>query len=609
MAEVDLGRVQGFSAYEVAKQNGYVGTEAQWLESLHGPKGADGAPGKDGADGASAGFGTPMASVDANVGTPSVTIEASGSNAAKVFNFIFKNLKGEKGEKGERGPAGSVVVDDALSSTSVNPVQNKVVKAEFDNVNSNLDGLGYGEYQGGSNIAWISKERVISDIGVQATYFDGGVSIRQNGKYNNFQIKVPCKRNTKYNYGLKGYSDGNLKQFTIGSGIGYSWDNIIKRYVFTDSETLYSGSFSTGDYDFLTVTLYASSDIASGSMTIKDFYISETDMSYEPYIPSVKMLAEEVDNVNESLSVIGKCKNLLNPTRATTTVNGITCTNNGDGTITLNGTASVFTTLRVSELKIQEYLGKTLRLVGCPKNGSATTYQMFFTDNQNSNSTLTDLGEGATKIVEQWGSAEYWICYVAIQSGVTVSNLVFKPMLTEYLTATYDDFVPYTGEGDTLTADVAEIKNDLSNIKDGTTPAAKAVADEDGNNIKSTYAKKTEIPGGGSTAENVTVAAVSGVSQSVINNSKCKNDRVVLGFYITVAAGTYNTIRIADIMSDHGPTEVVYGTAICTTKYSGFDEYTKPYPFQINKAKSIYLKINETFATNMTFYISLAYDI
>ena len=51
MAEVDLGRVQGFSAYEVAKQNGYVGTEAQWLESLHGPQGDDGAPGKDGVDG------------------------------------------------------------------------------------------------------------------------------------------------------------------------------------------------------------------------------------------------------------------------------------------------------------------------------------------------------------------------------------------------------------------------------------------------------------------------------------------------------------------------------------------------------------------------------
>ena len=46
----------------------------------------------------------------------------------------------------------------------------------------------------------------------------------------------------------------------------------------------------------------------------------------------------------------------------------------------------------------------------------------------------------------------------------------------------------------TLDTELTELKNDLSNLKDGTTPAAKAVADEDGNNIKSTYAKKTEIP-------------------------------------------------------------------------------------------------------------------
>ena len=31
--------------------------------------------------------------------------------------------------------------------------------------------------------------------------------------------------------------------------------------------------------------------------------------------------------------------NLLNPTLRTTTLNGVTCTNNGDGTYTLNGTA------------------------------------------------------------------------------------------------------------------------------------------------------------------------------------------------------------------------------------------------------------------------------
>lgn len=59
-----------------------------------------------GATGAAAGFGTPSASVDANVGTPSVTVTASGSATAKVFDFAFHNLKGEAGETGPAGATG-----------------------------------------------------------------------------------------------------------------------------------------------------------------------------------------------------------------------------------------------------------------------------------------------------------------------------------------------------------------------------------------------------------------------------------------------------------------------------------------------------------------------
>lgn len=59
--------------------------------------------GTNGSNGTSAGFGTPTATVDANVGTPSVTVTASGSNTAKVFNFAFKNLKGNTGATGTRG--------------------------------------------------------------------------------------------------------------------------------------------------------------------------------------------------------------------------------------------------------------------------------------------------------------------------------------------------------------------------------------------------------------------------------------------------------------------------------------------------------------------------
>ena len=69
-----------------------------------GPQGPKGDTGDTGATGAAAGFGTPTASVDSNVGTPAVTVTASGPDTAKVFDFAFSNLKGDKGDTGSTGP-------------------------------------------------------------------------------------------------------------------------------------------------------------------------------------------------------------------------------------------------------------------------------------------------------------------------------------------------------------------------------------------------------------------------------------------------------------------------------------------------------------------------
>ena len=80
-------------------------------------------------------------SENVNVFVP--TVDADGTltwtNKAGLSNPAAVNIKGAKGDPGPQGPKGDeVTIDEEHTATSVNPVQNKIVKVAIDNVTDSI---------------------------------------------------------------------------------------------------------------------------------------------------------------------------------------------------------------------------------------------------------------------------------------------------------------------------------------------------------------------------------------------------------------------------------------------------------------------------------------
>lgn len=120
-------------------------------------------------------------------------------------------------------------------------------------------------------------------------------------------------------------------------------------------------------------------------------------------------------------------KNLLKyPYHTTTqTINGVTFTDNGDGTITANGTATAISSYALIWKNF--YLPKgTYTISGSPEGGDVNTgfYAVCGTDTARF---ATDTGNGGTfSIIDDTNDFTFSL---RINSGVTVDNIVFRPQL------------------------------------------------------------------------------------------------------------------------------------------------------------------------------------
>lgn len=186
---------------------------------------------------------------------------------------------------------------------------------------------------------------------------------------------------------------------------------------------------------------------------------NETDTTSDAYIlnkPTIPNMTnyytkDEVDtsqgvqNTEIGSLVDRGAKNLLKITATSQTIKGVTFTVNDDGTVSVDGTnnassSAVFYLDILPADTAPNYNG--CRLTGCPQGGSASTYRLGVQLNSGSYTNYaSDTGGGST--IRNVPSSECRVTII-VYAGVTVSNLIFKPMICiaeDY--AISPEFAPY----------------------------------------------------------------------------------------------------------------------------------------------------------------------
>ena len=165
------------------------------LSALKGPKGDIGEQGPQGDQGpigntgSPAGFGTPTASatqLEPNA-EPTVTVEASGEDTSKIFNFVFGIPKGAKGDTGEKGAQGDPGIQGEQGPAGPNEITTEtqtnltgLLKGNGTNVQLAEAGTDYQAPIVETTATLVATDWVVGDYSItQAVSVDG---VRLNNK-------------------------------------------------------------------------------------------------------------------------------------------------------------------------------------------------------------------------------------------------------------------------------------------------------------------------------------------------------------------------------------------------------------------------------------------
>ncbi len=197
----------------------------QGAQGIQGPRGIQGEQGERGVQGAQGPAGNAatitIGSVTTSAPGTSAQVTNSGTSSAAVLDFVLP--------KGKDGADGGITVDEALSSTSTNPVQNNVIyNALLNKVGTDIYS-GFALMGGGSSIVWRQGSQALGSI--NATNYSGtALAATRDGERNviadTYAKKSDISGMVKSVNNIKPDSNGNVNITVSGGGGSGSGSNI-----------------------------------------------------------------------------------------------------------------------------------------------------------------------------------------------------------------------------------------------------------------------------------------------------------------------------------------------------------------------------------------------
>ena len=370
-----------------------------------------------------------------------LTNKPSINNVPLVGNLCTVDLKltdatlTEEGVPAEAKTVGQKLEEQSTSLTALSEqLGNHTVKSDvpenavftdtvYDDteVQKRISDNGYGEVAGGKNL--VNPKNIQKGKVVQFT--DGSIVNNKNYFISGFISVSPGKTYTK-----SGFTNSS-EHFYYDSAKNPIKAITTKTFTapYNAAYVILSGSMSGG----------FNCQLEEGSVA--------TD--YEPYFPSNKMLEEEKADKSETTV------NLFKPPLGTATLNGVKFVTNADSSVSISGavtggnayTASVLVPVNIGQT--YKVIGK---FIGVYKKDNATKILQSGVEGDTTPSTFTATEDFVN------------VCmYVSHIDTIPQTGVISYPMLTTNLNATYDDFVPYTGDTGSLNGDLSQVAYSIGN--------------------------------------------------------------------------------------------------------------------------------------------------